>query len=338
MAAAARHRTLVRDAARRRALVRDADVVLLLAVADPWGQFNSFSDPHKIQRYVAAKGAKIVNLSMQDVYSRSNHQDFQRYTPADLSINGDAQSSLAPLTEQVLRLLTPERQRAAQERAAAHGEQARRARANQRAAAARGWDASPVSTARLCMETYEVIKNEAWALVVSDRLPWARSMGPATQHQQFLGGSGGQGVGYGAPSAVGAALANKAKGLLNVTFQPAALPVAAHRAGQAFMQCAPALERVKSHLAFAGCADKVASRSAPSSTGWCSRASPSTACGLLIAAELARSPTESLLAAARRDTRAANRWHPGVRPTGPACDRTEETSAGERPHAAGSGG
>ena len=205
---------------RRRALVRDADVVLLLEVADPWGQFNSFSDPQKIQRYVAAKGVKIVNLSMQDVYIRSNYQDFQRYMPADLSINGDAQSSLVPLTEHVLRLMTPERQRVAQERAAAHGDQARRSQATRRESAARGWDASPVTTARLCMETYEVIKNEPWALVVSDRLPWARSMWPATQHHQFLGGSGGQGVGYAAPAAVGAALANKAKGLLSVTFQP----------------------------------------------------------------------------------------------------------------------
>ncbi len=205
---------------RRRALVREADVVLLLEVADPWGQFNSFSDPQKTQRYVAAKGVKIVNLSMQDVYIRSNYQDFQRYMPVDLSINGDAQASLPALTEQVVKLMTPERQRVAAERAATHGEQARKSRAALRESAARGWEVSPVTTARLAMETYDVIRNEPWALVVSDRIPWARSMWPATQHHQFLGGSGGQGVGYAAPAAVGAALANKARGLLSVTFQP----------------------------------------------------------------------------------------------------------------------
>ena len=205
---------------RRRALVREADVVLLLEVSDPWGQFNSFSDPHKIQRYVAAKGVKIVNLSMQDVYVRSNYQDFQRYMPADLSINGDAQASLPALTEQVQKLMTPERRRVAQERAVAHGEQARKTKAALRDSAARGWDASPVSTARLAMETFDVIRNEPLALVVSDRIPWARSLWPATRYHQFLGGSGGQGVGYGAPGAIGAALANKDKGLLSVTFQP----------------------------------------------------------------------------------------------------------------------
>lgn len=205
---------------RRRALMRDADVVLLLEVADPWGQFNTFSDPHKIQRYVAAKGVKIVNLSMQDVYIRANYQDFQRYMPADLSINGDAQASLPALTEQVLKLMTPERQRVAQERTQQLGEQARRGRAATLESAARGWDTSPVTTARLAMETYDVIRNEPWALVVSDRVLWARTLWPATKHHQMLGGSGGQGVGYAAPAAIGAALANRDKGLLSVTFQP----------------------------------------------------------------------------------------------------------------------
>ena len=152
---------------RRRALVREADVVLLLEVADPWGQFNSFSDPQKIQHFVAAKGVKIVNLSMQDVFIRSNYQDFQRYMPVDLSINGDAQASLPALTEQVLKLMTPERQRVAAERAASHGEQARKSRAARRESAARGWETSPVTTARLAMETYDVIRNEPWALVDS---------------------------------------------------------------------------------------------------------------------------------------------------------------------------
>jgi acetolactate synthase I/II/III large subunit len=205
---------------RRRALMREADVVLLLEVADPWAQFNSMSDPQKIQRYIAKAGVKVINLSMQDVYIRSNYQDFQRYMPADLSINGDAQASLPMLIEQIGKLMTPERDRVAQERAQQLGAQARRSLETLRESAARGWDATPVTTARLAMETYEVIRNEPWALVVSDRIPWARSLWPATKHHQMLGGSGGQGVGYAAPGAVGAALANRDRGLLSVTFQP----------------------------------------------------------------------------------------------------------------------
>jgi acetolactate synthase-1/2/3 large subunit len=205
---------------RRRALVREADVVLLLEVADPWGQFNSFSDPHKIQRFVAKTGVKVINLSMQDVYIRSNYQDFQRYLPADLSINGDAQSSLPALIGHVARLTTAERARTVQERTRALGAQARASFDSLRESAARGWEASPVTTARLAMETWDVVKNEPWSLVVSDRIPWARSLWPATRYHQMLGGSGGQGVGYAAPGAIGAALANRDRGLLSVTFQP----------------------------------------------------------------------------------------------------------------------
>jgi thiamine pyrophosphate-dependent acetolactate synthase large subunit-like protein len=204
----------------RRALVRDADVVLLLEVADPWAQFNSISDPHKEKRRIAKDGVKIVNLSMQDVYIRSNYQDFQRYQPADLAINGDAQTSLPALIEEVKLALTEGQRRAATERAAKLKEERRKSLSRVREAAAVGWDASPVSTARLAMEVWGAIRNEPWSLAVSDRIPWAQQLWPTTQYHHMLGGAGAQGVGYAAPGALGVALANKSKGLFTVTFQP----------------------------------------------------------------------------------------------------------------------
>jgi acetolactate synthase I/II/III large subunit len=200
---------------RRREMVRNADVVLMLEVGDPWAQFNTFSDPHKRQAYAARKDVRIIHISMQDVYIRSNYQDFQRFQPADLSINGDAQTSLAPLTEEVKRLGA---------KGAARGDKLRAEhntmRARARDAAAVGWDTSPVTTARLTAEVWGAVKGEPWSLVVSDRVTWARRLWPMTEYHHALGGSGGQGVGYAAPGAVGAALANKAKGLFSVTFQP----------------------------------------------------------------------------------------------------------------------
>src|SRR6185436_1263144 len=96
----------------RRALVREADVVLLLEVSDPWGQFNSLSDPHKELRTLVRKDARVVNISMQDVFIRSNYQDFQRYLPVDLAINGDAQASLPALIDEVKRAAGEDRRRA----------------------------------------------------------------------------------------------------------------------------------------------------------------------------------------------------------------------------------
>jgi acetolactate synthase-1/2/3 large subunit len=204
----------------RRALVRDADVVLLLEVGDSWGQFNSLSDPHKNLRYVGKKDARIVHISMQDVYIRSNYQDHQRYMPVDLSINGDAQASLPALVDEVRRATGDDRKRAFAARGeklkAAYTQEKRRARDE----AAHGWDMSPITTARLAAETWNAIKAEPWSLAVSDRIPWARRLWPATDYHHMLGGSGAQGVGYAAPAALGVALANKSKGLFTVTFQP----------------------------------------------------------------------------------------------------------------------
>jgi len=204
----------------RRALVREADVVLLLEVGDPFGQFNSVSDPHHEQRFVGKKDAKVINISLQDVFIRSNYQDFQRYLPVDLSINGDAQASLPALIEEVKRATTDGQRNVFSARGAkmkdAHAKEHKRARDE----AAHGWDLQPITTPRLAAETWNVIRNERWSLAVSDRIPWARRLWPTTEYHQMLGGSGAQGVGYAAPGALGVALANKSKGIFTVTFQP----------------------------------------------------------------------------------------------------------------------
>ena len=204
----------------RRALMRDADVVLLLEVADPFGQFNTISDPQKKLTHVASKDVRVINISMQDVFLHSNYQDFQRYMPVDLAINGDAEASLPALTEEVRRLLTDERRRGFAERGAKLKDAHARARKHALEEAAVGWDASPISTARMSMELYAVIKNEPWCLAVSDRLKAPRELWAITEHHQALGGAGAQGVGYCAPGSLGVALANKTRGRFTVTFQP----------------------------------------------------------------------------------------------------------------------
>ena len=204
----------------RRTLVREADVVLLLEVADPWGQFNSLSDPHKEHKVGMKKGARLVNISMQDVYIRSNYQDFQRYLPVDLSINGDGQASLPALIDEVKRATTDGQRNAFAARGAKMKEDWAKEKRRARDEAAHGWDLQPITTPRLAAETWNVIRNERWSLAVSDRIPWARRLWPTTEYHQMLGGSGAQGVGYAAPAALGVALANKTRGLFTVTFQP----------------------------------------------------------------------------------------------------------------------
>ena len=82
------------------------------------------------------------------------------------------------------------------------------------------WNASPITTARLAAETWNVVKNENWALSDAGLNGWTRRLWTITEFGQMLGGSGGSGVGYSSPAAVGVALANKAKGAITVQFQP----------------------------------------------------------------------------------------------------------------------
>jgi acetolactate synthase-1/2/3 large subunit len=204
----------------KRTLVRDADVILMLEVFDPWGQVNGLSDPFKTVRPEAKADVKIITIGMNDVSIRSNYQDFQRFLSVEMAIPGEAQASMPVLTDYILKNTTSAQKTSFEARRELMKKRWDKQLQEAKEGAALGWDATPISTARLAMETFEVIKNEPWCLAVSDRIAWARKLWPTTQYHQMLGGSGGQGVGYGLPASVGAALANKSLGRMTVTFQP----------------------------------------------------------------------------------------------------------------------
>jgi len=200
-----------------RALVHDADAILFLEVADPWGQLNSISDPHHEYRRVAKPDVKIVHVTLADQLMKSNYQDMQRFCPVDISISADAQATLPSLIEFVKKEISPAKRDA---RTGKLKDEHQKMKARARDAAALAWDASPVSTARLHAELWQVLKGENWCLAESRNGSWAARLWPATQHHNFLGQSGGAGVGYIAPAAVGAALANKDKGIITAVVQP----------------------------------------------------------------------------------------------------------------------
>ncbi len=202
----------------RRALVGEADVVLLLEVADPWGQFNTISDPHHEYRRLAKPDVKVIHISLAESLTKSNYQDMQRFMPVDLAIFGDAQITLPALTEALKAATSIMRRAALADRAAKLRTEYRRMKERARTAASNGWDATPVSTARLSAQLWNAIKNDKWCLAVSG-VQWSRNLWPATEYYNFLGGSGGAGVGYDAPAGVGAALANRDKGIVTVTIQ-----------------------------------------------------------------------------------------------------------------------
>jgi thiamine pyrophosphate-dependent acetolactate synthase large subunit-like protein len=207
---------------RSAALVGQADVILALELTDLYGTLNSFVDNVQETRTSRLKpGTKVINLGVGDLYIRANYQDFQRFAEADISIGADAETTLPALIEAVKAEMTAERRAQNDKRADDLRKAHAQARERAMAAAVLGWDSSPVTTARLCAETWAAVRNENWALVSTDYFQslWPHRIWNIEEHHQFNGGSGGAGVGYGLPAAVGAALAHRSEGRLVVNIQ-----------------------------------------------------------------------------------------------------------------------
>jgi thiamine pyrophosphate-dependent acetolactate synthase large subunit-like protein len=205
---------------RGRALIADADVILGLELTDFWGAVNAYRDQlERSSRRITKAGAKLISVTSGDLYLKSNYQDFERYPEIDIAMAADAEATLPALIEAVKRLVTADRRNAFQARrarlAAAHEAALQQSKVD----ATYGWNTSPISTARLFAEVWAQIKNEDWSLVSSTQSNWPARLWTIDKYYQFIGGSGGAGVGYGAPAAVGAALANKKYGRLTVNIQ-----------------------------------------------------------------------------------------------------------------------
>ncbi|PYR31965.1 MAG: thiamine pyrophosphate-binding protein [Acidobacteria bacterium] len=169
----------------------------------------------------SAANAKTINISSLELYIKSNLQDFQHLADADIVIAADAEATLPMLIEEVKRLLTPDRKRALQERGTKLADGHQRARVAAMEAAAYGWDSSPISLARLSAELWAQIQNEDWSLVSWQGFisGWPGRLWKFDKHYQYIGGQGAGAMGYGAPAAVGAALANRKHGRLSINIQ-----------------------------------------------------------------------------------------------------------------------
>jgi len=199
-----------------RALLSNADVIVGLEVPDLWGTINSVRDQlHRSVQTSIKAGTKVVAISAMNLDIKSNYQYFQRYPETDISIAADAEATLPYLIEACKRLITADRRRAMDERgrklAAAHQQGLERARTE----AAYGWDSSPISTARMSAEIWDVIREKDWSLVGGN----PSRLWNVDKIYRVAGGGGAAGVGYAAPGSIGAALANRKYGRLSVAIQ-----------------------------------------------------------------------------------------------------------------------
>ncbi len=204
---------------RRGALLAQADLVVGIDMTDFWGVTHGYRDQlHRTSRPLLKPTAKTVSLSSASQTIRSNYQNFQRFSDVTLEISGDGAATMPFLVEAVRKLANDDKKSAFESRGKKMADARKASYEQSKNEAAVGWDANPISTARLTMEVWDKIKGEDWSLVSGTQPAsyWSRRLWKMDKYYHALGDSGAYGVGYGGGGSVGSALANRKYGRLSV--------------------------------------------------------------------------------------------------------------------------
>ncbi len=222
-----------------RALIGQADLVLGLELTDLFGVVADVVDLAQRKTVMKIKpNTTVIAISALYGEGQGNWQDQQRYFQPTMAISGDSEASLPYLIDAVNRAMTSERRSQNPQRSAHFAAAFTKRRQANLEEASLGWDASPVSVARMCAVTYEQIRNDDFSLVSSTTFQsrWPQRLWGLNKPWHYNGDAGAYGVGYGLPASVGAALAARDQGRYAVNIQgdgdfmvlPGSLWTAAH--------------------------------------------------------------------------------------------------------------
>jgi len=202
----------------RHEVVGEADVILALDVTSFLSGLGETDRSTREVRFLN-EAARVIAISLDDYAFRSWAHTFQSLAPVDLPIAADAALALPALVAAVEDRLKADR--AAAERQARARRIASRhtaLRAEWRASVSLERGMSPLAPSVLAAEVWEVLKDEDWVLANGTGKGWARRLWN-WQPERSYGGSGGAGLGYGLPAALGVTLAHRGSGKVCVNLQ-----------------------------------------------------------------------------------------------------------------------
>ena len=214
-------------------------MILALQIDTLWNTLHAGKDQLvRTSTQVNKPSAKIITINSRDLYARSNFQDLPRVADVDLAVAADPEITIPALTEAIKRITTDDRRRAFQERGKKLADAGQKARERAHADLVYGWDSSPISLRRISAEVWDQVKNEDWATANGGTID-SGIFGPdwkCDKYYRRTNSLSADGVGFRAPSAVGAALAHKKHGRLfvyaqsdgDLMFAPGVLWTAAH--------------------------------------------------------------------------------------------------------------
>jgi acetolactate synthase-1/2/3 large subunit len=198
--------------------IRDADVVLGLDVSSFLTVLGE-TDRTTREVRVLNERTQIIAISLDDYAFRSWAHTFQSLAPVDLPIAADAGLVLPALVAAVQERLKRDRGAADRlARAKLIGARHAALRAEARDVVTLERSARPLAPSVLAAEIWAVIKDEDWVLANGTGKGWARRLWDWRPERSY-GGSGGAGLGYGLPAALGVALAHRGSGKVCVNLQ-----------------------------------------------------------------------------------------------------------------------
>lgn len=194
-------------------LLRDADVVLGVDVVDLPGLLADRGRGDRGSPPAAGPLPAIIDLSAGDLGIRSWSNAFTAPLPRAVQLLADPLTGLRALVD----ALDGRRPAGSVERSAAEA-RSRRAAVHERARddLRAHWSDSPISPGRLVAEVWDAVGAVDWLLTLRNTRSWPVGVWEFGGAGEYLGHSGGGGVGYGPGAMVGGALAARDRGQLGV--------------------------------------------------------------------------------------------------------------------------
>ena len=191
----------------------DADLVVALELRDvTWG-LTTVNLEDRSTTPVTAPGARVVAVGLAELRGRGFLEP-EAFAPGFERITSELTTFLEALDEAIE---PPPESTARRERLAAAHDAARAAAAH---AAREAAGQRPIAPAHLAASLARALTGRDFQLAHGVLGGWPRKLLPLHDESSYLGRSGGEGLGYGLPASLGAALAQRDTGTLVVDIQP----------------------------------------------------------------------------------------------------------------------
>ncbi len=200
--------------------VTDADLVFFVDVKDMGKPTQELDRLTRTVRSLIPEDALVVDLGFNDLEISSWSHDFTALHPTHLQVTADAAVALPELLQRCREYegRQPERRDARRQRRRELADIHEATWEAWRLEAKGAWDLSPVSTARLSAEVWDVVREHDWVLTAGTASGWALRTWDFDRPYRHPGAS--LGTATQISISLGVALAHKGTGRLVVDLQP----------------------------------------------------------------------------------------------------------------------